>query len=440
MITIKFRRSEKYDTIALYAFLTVTASVLICFAVTNITGFASATKKVLSVISPLTYGAVIAYLLNPMMKLWETKVFKFKKAKKDRKKLRRVLSIIATYVVIAALISAFIILLVPQIVSSYNDLTNQFSTYMSSALKWADSFVSESPLFSGKYENLSEFIDVNELTSDVKSLISNSFKVLETVSDYLISYAGKFVVEVKNVILGLFLSFYFLWMKEGLAARFKKLFAALFSRKAYINIVNVTRYTHEAFGSFLIGKILDSIIIGLLTFIVMGILRIPFYPIVALIIGITNIIPVFGPIFGAVPTGFIVLVAEPKKFLIFLVAVVVIQQLDGNLIGPKILGERSGISAMWIMISIVIGGGFFGVAGMILAVPTFVVIYTVVKQLCNARLKDKNMPCETDFYSADPPHADFSNDPVIIRHADDLPEKYTIEDDQNDQDDQDDQG
>ena len=423
---MKFRRNEKYDTIAIYAFLTVVASLLICLAVSNLTSLWHTLGKFFEIISPITYGAVIAYLLNPMVRLFENKVFKFKKAKKNRRKLRRVLSIVCTFVIAAALITAFIVLLVPQIASSYEDLSGQISTYLNSALKWADSFVRDSWIFNGKYEKLTDLIDVNELTTDVKALISNSFKILETASNYIIAYAGKFVVEVKNVLIGIIISVYLLWMKEGLAARLKKLLAAIFNRKAYLNIVNLTRYTHESIGSFLVGKILDSLIIGLLTFIVTGILRIPFYPLISLVICVTNIIPVFGPIFGAIPTGFIVLVTEPKKFIVFIIAIIIIQQLDGNFIGPKILGERSGVSAMWIMIAIIIGGGFFGITGMILAVPVFVVIYTILKQFSEKRLKDKGMPSGTDFYEKDPPPTDFSSNHIFIRNNEQVPDELQI--------------
>lgn len=427
---MKFKRNEKYDIISAYAFLTVTASVLICLAISNFSSLWGALGKVFEVMAPITYGAVIAYLINPIMKLFEKKVFAFKRAKKDRPKLKRVLSILCAYILVIALLTAFVILLVPQIVASYESLTGQISTYLNKALEWADSFVRDSWIFSGKYEKLTDLIDVNKLTSDFKTLISDSFKVLETASNYIISYAGKFVIEVKNLLIGIIISIYLLWMKEGLAARFKKLLAAIFGRKAYLNIVNLVRYTHESIGSFLIGKILDSTIIGLLTFIVTGILRIPYYPLISLVVGVTDIIPVFGPIIGAIPTGFIVLVTEPRKLIIFIITIIVIQQLDGNIIGPKILGEKSGVSAMWIMISIVIGGGFFGIAGMVLAVPVFVVIYTVLRQFANKRLRDKNMTESTEFYENDPPYTDFSKNDIFIRSSEKIPDELKIKPDE----------
>lgn len=430
---MKFKRNEKYDTIAIYAFITVTTSVLICLALSNSTSLWSALNKFFDVVAPITYGAVIAYLLNPLMRLFETKIFTLKKAKKEHFKLKRVLSILCAYLIAIALIAAFIILLVPQIVTSYEQLSGQISDYLNSALKWADSFVRDSWIFNGKYEKLTDLIDVNKITSDFKTLITDSFKALETASNYIISYAGKFVIEVKNLLIGIIISIYLLWMKEGLSARIKKLLAAILGRKAYLNTVNLVRYTHESIGSFLIGKILDSAIVGLITFIVTGILRIPYYPLISLVVAVTDIIPVFGPIIGAIPTGFIVLVTEPKKLIIFIITIIVIQQLDGNIIGPKILGERSGVSAMWITISIVIGGGFFGIAGMVLAVPVFVVIYTLLKQFANKRLKNKNMPTDISFYQNDPPHNNFETCDIFIRSNEDIPESLKVKDNVSDE-------
>lgn len=423
---MKFRRNEKYDTVAVYAFLTVTVSVLICLAIANFTSLWGALGKFFEVMAPITYGAVIAYLINPIMNLFERKVFLFKKAKKDRRKLKRILSMLCAYILVIALLTAFVILLVPQIVTSYQNLTGQISTYLNKALSWADSFVRDSWIFSGKYEKLSDLIDVNKLTSDFKSLISDSFKVLETASNYIISYAGKFVIEVKNLLIGIIISVYLLWMKEGLAARLKKLLAAITNRKTYLNTVNLIRYTHESIGSFLIGKMLDAAIIGLLTFIVTGILKIPYYPLISLVVAVTDIIPVFGPIIGAIPTGFIVLVTEPRKLIPFIITVIVIQQIDGNIIGPKILGEKSGVSAMWIMIAIVIGGGFFGIGGMVLAVPVFVVIYTLLRQFADKKLRDKNMTESTAFYESDPPHTDFSENDIFIRGCEEIPDNLKV--------------
>ncbi len=423
---MNFKRNEKYASIAFYAFISIGGAALLTLGILNFGLLATGVKRFFEILSPLTYGFVIAYLCTPLVNLLERTVFSFKKAKKERKILKRVLSITLAYIIIGLSITAFIIILVPQIASSYDDLTKQVGQYIAGAQSWADDFVRHFPLFNGKYDNLVDFLDVNEISSDIKSIISNSYKYIETASNYIIGYAGKFVVEMKNLIVAIFLAVYFLFYKEKLAAQAKKLLAAVLSRKAYLNTVNLSRFTHEAFGGFIIGKLLDSLIIGLLTFIITGILKIPFFPLISLVIGVTNVIPIFGPIIGAIPTSFIVLIAEPKKVFLFILLVIIIQQLDGNVIGPKILGDKVGIGAMWVMIAIIIAGGFWGLTGMILGVPAFAVIYTLLKQFSESRLKKKDLPCETEFYNNDPPRIDFKNENIIIGKKDDIPERFTV--------------
>lgn len=430
---MKFKKNEKYASIAFYAFITIFAAALLTVGIVNFDLLLKGLNKIFNVLAPLVYGFVIAYLCTPLVNLLEKRVFTFKKAKKDRKKLKRILSIALSYVVVAAGITAFIIILVPQIVSSYNDLTRQLGRYIAGAQSWADEFVRNFPLFNGEYENLLHFLDVNEISADIKSILSNSYQILEAASNYIINYAGRFVIEIKNLLIGIFLGIYFLYYKEKLCSQSKKLLAAVFSRKAYLNAVNLGRYTHEAFGGFIIGKLLDSLIIGLLTFVVTGILDIPFFPLISLVIGITNIVPIFGPIIGAIPTTFIILIAEPKKALVFVILIIVIQQLDGNVIGPKILGDKVGIGAMWVMIAIIIAGGFFGLTGMVLGVPAFAVIYTLTKQFCDSRLKKKATPDKTEFYYSDPPRINFKEDKIILGRNDEIPEELKLKSNEKDQ-------
>lgn len=430
---MKFNKNEKYASIAMYSFITIFAVAVLSLAIINFGDVLDGVRKLFKVLTPLTYGFVIAYLCNPLVRTFETKVYKFKKAKKDRSKLKRILAILTAYLIVTAGLAAFVVILVPQIIASYNDLSKQVGDYFNSAQEWADGFIKNFALFQGRYENLSEFLDVNELSTDIHSMISNSFKYLELASNYLIDYAGKFVIEMKNLLIGIFLSFYFIYYKEKLSAQVKKVLASFTSRKAYLNTVNIARFTHKAFGGFITAKLLDSLIIGLLTFIVTGILRIPFYPLISLVIGITNIIPVFGPIIGAIPSAFIVLIAEPKKLLLFIIIVVVIQQLDGNLIGPKIMGDKVGVSAMWVMISIAIFGELFGITGMVLGVPTFAVIYTLVKQSTEYKLRKKDLPDSTEFYKTDPPDTDFDKNDIIIRGNTDIPTELDAAEQENEQ-------
>lgn len=423
------KNNKKYKTIALYAFITVCAAVLLCVGLLKAGQISRFFGTVKEVIAPITYAFLIAYLCCPLVNFLERTVFAFKKAKKDRPKLRRSLSIALTYVVVSAAITAFLILLVPQIVTSYEDLTGKFSGYIVSAQIWADGFVRDFSLFNGKYEDLNEFLNVNKISEHIQSLLSGSYGLLKSISDYAISYAGKIVVEVKNVVLAVVLAVYFLFSKEKLASQFKKLLASFLPRRHYLNTVNLARYTHEAFGGFITGKLLDALIIGLLTFIATGICGIPYYPLISLVICICDVIPIFGPIIGAIPTGFIVLIAKPEKLILYIIIIIVLEQLEGNIISPKIVGERTGVAAMWVMIAIVIFGGFFVITGMVCGVPAFAVIYTLVKQQAEKRLKRKNAPEDTAFYFEDPPRIDFEKDGIIIGKKDGIEVEYPTPED-----------
>lgn len=424
---MKFKRNEKYESISIYAFITICAAVILCLGVVYFKNVRDALSNVFDVISPLTYAFVIAYLLSPLTSFIERKVITFKKSKKDRRKLRRALSILVAYLVVAALLTCIFLLLVPQIANSYNDLSQKIGNYVSGAQEWADNFVRNFPLFNGKYESLSEFMSVTDISASLSSFIANSSSFITDAANYLISSAGHLVVEVKNLVIAVVLAIYFLFSKEQLCGQCKKILSSIFKRKTYINIVNLTRYTHQKFGGFITGKILDAFIIGIITFILMGIFGMPYYPLIALIIGVTDIIPIFGPIIGAIPTGFLVLISDPGKVIWFILLVIAIQQLEGNIISPKILGESTGLSGMWVIIAITFGGGLFGIVGMIASVPAVAVLYALIKQQSEKKLARKGLPGETEYYIADPPRIDFEKENVFIQSDEEIPEAFTAD-------------
>jgi predicted PurR-regulated permease PerM len=201
-----------------------------------------------------------------------------------------------------------------------------------------------------------------------------------------------------NIVIGLIVSIYFLLDKEKFCAASKKITYALFDEKTANYLVKFGKRSDDIFGNFISGKILDSLIIGILTFVVLIIAKMPYATLISVIIGITNIIPFFGPFFGAIPSALIILFVSPVKAMWFLVIVVVIQQIDGNIIGPKILGDSLGISAFWILFALLVAGKLLGLVGMIIGVPLFAIMYSTIKELIEMRLKEKNMPVDTNEY------------------------------------------
>ena len=409
-----FRKNTKYAQISRYAVLVLFSVILFFLLISNLAGIKSFLDTVFTVLSPLIYGFIIAYILSPFQRFCEEKILRFRHGSKVEKRLKRPLSVLFSMLLLFLVLALLVGLVIPQVGRSFLELETQISGYITAAQNLVDKFIRDFPLFNGQYNNLSEFMDVNEISTDLKSLISTLYGYLESLGNQVLAYAGRFVIEVKNALIGTIVAVYLLLAKEKLIAKCKRIAAALLDRRRYLNLVYLMRFTNKTVGGFLLGKIIDSAIIGLLTFIVMSIVGMPFTPLISVIIGVTNIIPFFGPFIGAIPSAFIIFIAEPKMTLWFILMIFVIQQLDGNVIGPKILGDSTGLSALGVLVSITIAGGFFGFAGMILGVPAAAVICALVHQKTDARLRAKKAETELEYYMTDPPERDFEKEPIFI--------------------------
>lgn len=205
-------------------------------------------------------------------------------------------------------------------------------------------------------------------------------------------------VLIKNLFVGIVIAVYLLAGKEVFFAQTKKILFTLLPVKAGNRIIAVTRQSHKVFGGFIIGKLIDSFIIFLLCLLGMVFLKMPFALLISVIIGITNVVPFFGPIIGAIPCGLLVLMVDPLKCLYFVIFILALQQFDGNILGPIILGDSTGLSSFWVIFAILISGGVFGFAGMVIGVPAFAVIYTLISEYCNGKLKRHELPNNTEMY------------------------------------------
>ena len=399
-------KNQKYFQIALYVFLTAAAIILFTVLCLHLEKAGAFIGKIMAVFSPFIYGFIIAYLVNPIMKKFEKHVLRFPDSFRWGYKLRRPLSVTMGMIVFLLILAIVVGLVIPQVVTSFKDLQAKITDYVAAAQKLADDFIRDFPLFNGQYENLSEFLDVNEISTDLQSVIAKFSNFLGSAADYVISYGTKFVVEVKNILIGFIAAVYMLLAKERLISKLKKFLAAFLSRRHYVNLIYLIRFTDKTVGGFIYGKIIDSIIIGILTFIIMSITKMPFPLLIAVIVGITNVIPFFGPFIGAVPSTFLILIEDPIKALWFILFVLVLQQLDGNIIGPAILGDRTGLSSFWVLFTIILFGGLWGIVGMIVAVPLFAVIYDTIKKLVRRGLFNKEQLELWDQYKADYPDED----------------------------------
>lgn len=364
------------------------------YAMVNISSITGIFSGVLSVLTPIILGAAIAYLLNPILKIFEKCVFK----KLKNKRTIRVLSLLMTYVVAILALVAFAFLLIPQLINSIKTLVANFDYYMATTADRINRFLS----WVMDKNAVDTVIDKETILGFFNNLLSDSGTLFETVAGYVVSYGMGLVVGIKNVFLGIFISIYILSSKERLKAQAKKFTAAVFSNRANSRFKKYVSISHKTFSGFFIGMIIDAFVVGFITLIVLLIFRVPSALLVATIVACTNVIPIFGPFIGAIPSFFIIFIEDPFKAVLFLILILIIQQIDGNVIAPKILGNSTGISSLGVIISIIIMGEYFGIIGMILGVPIASVIIGMVKEFLETKLKSKQLPTDTaEYYASD---------------------------------------
>ena len=332
-------------------------------------------NQFMGVLSPFIVGFAIAYLLNTPMCFFERKLF-------PNHRFKRALSILLVYVLAFAVVAILLGLIVPQVVQSVKDLAGNMQTYLTSL----DQLV----------QDLTEQFDldadaINDMFGNFQNMISNMTAKAAEALPQLLDVGFAIGSGVIAGITALISSIYMLAGKDRLVPQLKKLLYATVSKRRSDWLLGVCGQANRVFVGFINGKIIDSAIIGVLCFILCAIFRIPYPMLVSVTVGVTNVIPFFGPIIGAIPCLFILVIVDPWAALRFFALVIGLQQFDGNILGPKILGDSTGLSAIWVLISIVTCGGLFGFPGMILGVPTFAVLYVLVRVWVNMRLKAKKI-------------------------------------------------
>ena len=398
------KRRTQYMKWGLTAFLTVCA-VLVFYDTFYMGGTLQRfVNKLFSVLAPVLYGCVIAYLLTPVMswiertllRVWR-KLFPHKHLKNGAGILRFV-SILLAEAVAILLVYLLMSVLIPQLVDSVTMLINNAEAYYYKVYNWADGLLdSENEVavwvadFVTKY-----FSDGVTLLKD--HILPWAQAALGTLTGGIWSGIWSVVSFALDLIVGIIVSIYLMTMKEKSLARCCKAVYALFDEKKANAVIRGTRQVDRIFSGFVRGKLLDSLIIGALCFIGGSILKLPYTPLVSVVVGVTNVIPFFGPFLGAIPSAFLILLVSPKQCLIFVIFIVVLQQFDGNILGPKILGDATGISSFWVIVAILVGGGFGGVLGMFLGVPIFACVQELVKYLLDRRLRRRDMPTEAYAY------------------------------------------
>ena len=369
----------------IYTGLTAVAVIAVCivfwYCIQYWSEVARVIHMIIGIVAPIIYGAVLAYLTTPIYNR-VTKAVKLKLLKvwKDEKH-----------------VTGFQ-MLIPQMIESLMGIRDSFPTYLQNLYAWIQQVLADNPDIEAMVlSNLQNSVTMAE------SWLEKSFTNIDMtrLGEFLTGVSSSvlsLLVFIKNWLIGLIVMVYLLNIKDTLSAQGKKIIYSCMNLKWANNVIEELRFVNQMFGGFIIGKLVDSLIIGIICFIGTSLMKMPFTLLISVIIGVTNIIPFFGPFIGAIPTGFLVLLVSPVKCIYFLIFILLLQQFDGNILGPKILGDSTGLSSFWVLFSILLFGGLFGFVGMIIAVPAFAVIYDLIARAVHFSLKNKKLSMATEDY------------------------------------------
>lgn len=432
---MKLNWNRKYTTVAAYSLIVIAITVLFVVFVFKFDSFANGFSWIGAVAAPIICGIVIAYILNPLMMLFENKIFRRLKdsapsaegivmkqlhktpmgdsavvrqiekhspsmAKKMRKRrsAARVLSIVMTYLVVIAALVGMSIAVVPNVAKSIVDLADQMPAYITKVDHLLQDVFANNPdiakLLSAEFNNLADLLD--KIAEMVQPMASD---ILGNVSSGVIRFIGMVLTALKNILIGFIIAIYLLYSKERLLGQIKKIFFALFKSEKCERFFSGCIRSNDIFNKYIISNLLDALIVFAAMLIGMIVMGMPYPMLIAVVCGVTNLIPFFGPFIGAIPCGILILLVDPIKVIWFGIFVLVLQQLDGNVIKPFLFGETMGLPAIWVLVSIIVGGGLFGVVGMLLGAPVFAVFYLLFAEFISGRLRKKDLPTDTDDYT-----------------------------------------
>lgn len=406
---MKIEWNKKYTTIALYAFLVIVASAAFVHLLQNASDIKSFVSRMITLLLPFIYGFVIAYILNPILRTFDKRILPALTKDKLKPSVRRGISILLTYLIATLFLAVFFSFVIPEIVASIAGIAAKFPDYLRGTEVWLTETFQAIEAWGINDANVDKLLKtmvqsfdgwMTEVYTYIKSALPQMINTTLNTTLY-------FADTIMNLVLGIIISIYLLMSKEKFFAQIKKSLYALFPPKAVERSIYIAHKSHITFSGFINGKLLDSLIIGILCFIGMWILRMPNIMLISVIVGITNVIPYFGPFFGAIPGAIIILLTDPVKTIWFLIFILALQQFDGNILGPKILGETTGISAFWVIFSIVVFSSLLGVLGMFIGVPLFAVIYTLIREYIDTRLAKKGLPVSTSEYASDQHKVEF---------------------------------
>ena len=391
-------KNEIYLKWGITAVAVIVIALVISLIFSKLGIIASALKTVVSTVSSVLYGVVMAFLMAPVydrISAWVEEILSsfFPKWKKSGK-WAKFIATLACLIILIFVIFALIMMIIPELVNSITNVIGYAPDGMSNLENWLKDILNKNPdlekLVIGNYQ------DISERVSDIATtnVLPNVNTYIKNLSSGVINALGVLV----NIIIGMMVMMYLLNMKTTLSSQAKKIVYSMAGVKIGNEIVTEARYIKNMFEKFIVGKIIDSIIIGIINYFFMVIIHMPYALLISVVVGVTNVIPFFGPFIGAIPSIVLLLLVSPFTALQFAVWILVLQQVDGNIIGPKILGQTTGLPSFWVLFSILLFGGLFGIVGMIIAVPTWAIIYRTISRVSEHFLRKKGLEPDSGSY------------------------------------------
>lgn len=405
-----------YIAVGVTAFAVIAAALLLFFTLFHLSALRAFLRTLAHILRPIFLGMIFAFLLLPVHR----GIFGFLVAMTPEKRLKNkgdvqflnVLAIILSLLLAVFLLYLLLAMALPQVYLSIVGLVNAFPEYINSVQEWLQKFLADNPdiqntvmsVYVSAAASLEDWLNADILpnlesvTTTVQwlrqSVLPNLTGVMSSVSALVVSLA----LLLKDLLIALIVTFYLLIRKDVFAAQSKKIVYSMLPTHVGDLVVEETRSAYRIMSGFINGKLLDSLIIGVIALVCCNLLKFPYPALLATIIGVTNVIPFFGPFIGAIPCGLLVFLDSPIKCVYFAIFILVLQQFDGNILGPKILGDSTGLASFWVLFSILLFGGLFGFAGMVLGVPVFAMIYSVLRRLVHYGLRRRGLPEDTKFY------------------------------------------
>ena len=384
------KKPDKYKRISWEVFKVAAGICLLVFLLINFSMVKDAVGKVFTVLTPIWMGVILCFLANPLYAFLR-KLFE----KKTGTSWAKVIATVVTTIAVVAVIYGLFALILPQISDSVMTLIQQAPGYIEKLGVFLEDFGMKHPEWKDTIEKaytsvtgyLENFVD----TAVVPNLTSIAASVFTSVKS--------FAVQMYNLLIGIVAMVYLLNVKETILPKLKKLLFAFLKKETAETFCDDMKKFVKIFGGYIAGKLLDSLIIGVLCFIFMSVMKMPYTLLISVIIGVTNIIPFLGPFIGAIPSSLLIILIDPKMGLIFIVFILILQQLDGNVIGPKILGQSTGVSSFWVLVSVILFGGLFGAVGMVFAIPIWAILTGLINRYAEKHLQQKGLPLEDSAYA-----------------------------------------